>query len=107
MSKAPDTSEVNAYGEKRNYRYFWKTYESRFPNHLSKANETLIKSGRAPEVDETWLRYHPDDKLWVGDRLVHHHVEHGNEAVAIPDLLHRFLHGYLHNWGDPRPITPF
>ena len=63
---------------------------------FSEANQDLIKQGLSPVVDEQWLQSHPGQEMFLGDVLVHHHIEQGPFAAAIPSAFHQIFYTPLH-----------
>ena len=89
MRGAPAGSIKNALGYPVNRKYFWKQMLEKHSEYLSPKNQALIKRGWSPEVDKQWLKYHPEQELYEGDILVHHHIEQGPYAVGIPKSFHQ------------------
>jgi hypothetical protein len=63
---------------------------------LSSENIVRILDGEAPIVDDQWLKYHPGQKVFEGDELVHHHWDQGPWIVFIPRRFHEIFHKVLH-----------
>jgi hypothetical protein len=96
MKGAPQSSATVEYGWKRNSDWFWRTFHARFGDLLSPDNRAWTKAGLAPIVDAEWIRLFPDHKPFEGDFLVHHHIEKGPLAAAVPRRFHQIFHGPLH-----------
>jgi hypothetical protein len=91
---------LTALGFKRNSRAFWRAMVREYPYLFSTKNKNLIlRKNRAPRVDDQWLWFHPAQKDFVGDVLVHHHIEQGPMAAGIPEKVHHSFYPELH------PIT--
>ena len=84
-----DMKNSNAVGFERNSQKFGKLYMEKYPETLSEMNQKLIEAGKAPIVDKQWIKYHPEQKPFLGEKLEHHHLNNTNEAVYIPQTLHR------------------
>jgi len=101
MNGAPANSPTNAQGFFRNKNYFWGEYLSQNLKGVSDNNRALINSGYSPWVDQIWIDAFPEDAIYRDNRLIHHHIEGKNMAVAIPEKLHwdkySDLHAYLKN----------
>jgi len=80
---------ASAKGFERNANKFWSEYLKRFPSDLSKKNIQLIKNGKSPVVDRRWVKAYPNHAKFAGEKLEHHHLNHGANAVPIPTTLHR------------------
>jgi hypothetical protein len=101
---AVDTREFNgasghtALGYPRDRRQFFETLLKTHPELFSVKNRKRIRARqpRAPEVDETWLRYHPEHELYLHDKLEHHHWDQGPWAFALPKHFHKFFTKVLH-----------
>jgi RHS repeat-associated protein len=96
MREAPKGSPMTALDFPRNKDWFWAQMLARQPKLFSAQNEAHIKAGLAPVVDKQWLKSHPGHAVFVGDFLVHHHVEQGPWAVGIPRRCHQIFHDALH-----------
>lgn len=98
-SIAAVTKVFTAAGFPRNSRAFWRASLADFPQLFSPGNAARIRAGRAPRVDDTWLRFHRTHRPYKGDLLVHHHIEQGPMTVGIPRQVHHDYYRELH------PIT--
>lgn len=96
MSLAPPGSAQTATGFARSARYFWTELLKQHPELFSASNQRRIKAGRAPKVDDAWLVAHPLHAMYVGDTLIHHHIEQSWWAGGIPMHFHRLFHHELH-----------
>jgi RHS repeat-associated protein len=98
--------KTNAAGIPRNAIWFFKQQLAAKPEMFSEANKVLIKLRVNPKVDEIWIKYNPAAGELLGNTLVHHHVEGGALAAAIPEQLHRDafseLHPYVAKNGSPK-----
>ncbi len=115
MNKAPESSPKNTLGVARNKNFFFKE-RLKLPDlsMWSQENRIRINAGQAPLVDNTWLSKNPGHAQWqfelenngsikldnqnqpIRQKLIHHHVEHGRYAVAIPEGAHRQYYKYIH-----------
>ena len=84
-------TSYTAEGAARNKDQFWKMWNEKYPGTLSEANLERINltKPRSPIVDTQWLEHFPEHQNYLGDVLVHHHINHGHLTTALPDLLHR------------------
>jgi hypothetical protein len=79
----------NAAGYLRDANYFGQEFLKKYPEMLSEENRARILAGKSPIVDEVWIRYHPNQKSFLGEKLEHHHINNLGEATYIPQTLHR------------------
>jgi RHS repeat-associated protein len=96
MSEAPDSSAITALGFKRNATWFWRQMLKNYPEMFSLKNQRLIKQGRSPIIDETWIEFNEAYKIFPDNKLIHHHIYQGNYATPIPEQLHLELYKILH-----------
>jgi hypothetical protein len=49
-------------------------------------------------VDQQWIKHFPEHQGYFGDKLIHHHIDHGNLTTALPKQLHESRPGrsYFH-----------
>ncbi|WP_317346655.1 RHS repeat-associated core domain-containing protein, partial [Phocaeicola plebeius] len=83
-------------GFPRNSSYFWQEMINKHPEMLSEKNIALINANKSPIVDNIWVSHNPTHKNFVGEKLVHHHVEQGRFAVPIPEKVHQQASAKLH-----------
>jgi hypothetical protein len=95
MTDAPGSARTSL-GYPRNQKYFFAQALKQYPELFSPENVALINKGKPPLVDAQWLKYHPGQEFFLGDVLVHHHIEQGPYAVAIPESFHVIFHQLLH-----------
>ena len=88
MSKAPTAQSFTVSGFARNSRFFWKQMVAQHPEMFSKRNIENIGKGRAPIVDEQWIKYNKTHKTYMGNKLIHHHIGQGRFAAALPEQDH-------------------
>ena len=81
--------KANAAGYLRDANYFGREFLKKYPEMLSEENKARILAGKSPIVDEVWLKYHPNQKAFLGERLEHHHINNLGEAAYVPQSLHR------------------
>ena len=84
-----NVEKANAAGYLRDANYFGKEFLKKYPEMLSEENKARILAGKSPIVDEVWLKYHPNQKAFLGERLEHHHINNLGEAAYVPQSLHR------------------
>ncbi|MCM3162661.1 hypothetical protein [Metabacillus litoralis] len=99
---------TNSEGWLRDKDFYWKEIMNKHPESLSKANKQKIQLGFSPINDKTFREHFPqyDIKELYNDKLIHHHVGGGGQAVAVPSKLHPGTGG-IHNaekaagvWGN-------
>ncbi|MCM3359009.1 T7SS effector LXG polymorphic toxin [Psychrobacillus sp. MER TA 171] len=99
---------TNSEGWLRDKDFYWKEIMNKQPESLSKANKQKIQLGFSPIIDKTFREHFPqyDLKELYNDKLIHHHVGGGGQAVAVPSKLHPGTGG-IHNaekaasvWGN-------
>ncbi|SDK80413.1 eCIS core domain-containing protein [Nonomuraea jiangxiensis] len=89
-NKAGKTRPIStSMGFLRSESRFWRKFEELFSEDFK-----LIGKGRRV-TKELAAKYGWDPK-YVGDKLVHHHVENGQLVAAIPEGLHHELSGTIH-----------
>jgi RHS repeat-associated protein len=96
MRDAPAGSATNAAGYARNGPWFWRQMLAKNPKLFSDSNAAAIRAARAPVVDSTWIKYNPSHQAFEGEKLIHHHLNQGAEAVGLPEPIHQSYHGTLH-----------
>ena len=80
----------------RDSRWFWAQLLAKRPSLFSNENQKYIDKGLSPKVDPIWLKHHPEQETFIGDFLVHHHIDRGSEAAGVPRRFHQIFHGALH-----------
>jgi len=88
----------------RNSKAFWREMLTEYPQIFSDRNVKRIRDNIAPVVDDWWLYFHPTQKDYFGDVLIHHHVEQGPWATGIPEKVHREFYPELHPITNPGVI---
>ncbi len=101
MNNAPAGSRTNAAGYARNSPWFWRQMLKEYPEMFSETNREMIGRGRAPMVDDVWIKANPKHASFAGeslegDVLIHHHIRQGRYASGLPQRIHRAGHGTLH-----------
>ena len=96
MRAAPAGSASNAAGFPRNGPWFWRQVLKNRPELFDTMNAGRIRSGQAPIVNDTWVRWNPQHEAFFGNRLVHHHIGQGPVATAVPENVHRTWSSALH-----------
>ena len=97
MTNAPASSARNALGFQRNGPWFWRQLRNQKPEMFSAENLRRIKNRQAPIVDEAWVRHNPQHADFLGDKLIHHHIDQGRFASGLPESIHQQLFDLLHN----------
>jgi len=88
MNKAPLISAKTALGYNRNGPWFWRLMVKEAPEMFSPQNIRLIKAGKSPIVDSTWIKYNPTHQSFSGEKLIHHHIDQLNWATGLPESIH-------------------
>lgn len=90
--KFNDPVGYNAKGYPRDAGEFWKNWAKQNPNSLSSSNQYLIDNYDrlkvSPRVDQTWIDALPEHGDYMGDVLVHHHVDFGRYTIPVPGNTH-------------------
>ncbi len=86
-------------GGTRSARKFWKHWAKTYSHTLSNSNASQIKRGLSPVVDDVWTQSFPEHNEFMGEKLVHHHLDYGPNAIPLPEPLHRDQPG----WGTWHP----
>lgn len=94
--KGAGESGANAAGWERNAKVHFSKLLEKNPEYWSERNTQLIKKGLAPEVDEQFAEHFSQYGDYLEDRLIHHHIGGGGQAVAVPESLHPGFGG-IHN----------
>lgn len=96
MNSAPLGSAQNAAGYARNGPWFWRQMLKNNPEMFSPENIVNIKAGKSPVVDNVWIKYNSVDASYLGNKLVHHHIDQNNMAAGIPEKVHYDYFSELH-----------
>jgi filamentous hemagglutinin len=95
---AIDTSSFSGpktkYGGRRNSRAFWKQWSNRYVETLNETNLALIKKRQSPIVNDTWIKVFPEHADYMGETLIHHHLDYGVNAIPLPKSLHQDQPGW-------------
>ncbi len=105
MANAPVRGKPNAAGFPRNNVWFFKQQLAAKPEMFSEANKVNIKANINPVVDAQWIKNNPATAEYMGSKLVHHHINGGEFAAAIPEQLHRDAYSELHPYVN-KGISP-
>jgi hypothetical protein len=88
--KAP--AGYNARGYPRDAGGFWRNWVEQNPDSLSPSNKYLIDNYDrlkvSPRVDQTWIDAFPEHGNYMGDVLIHHHVDFGQYTIPVPGKTH-------------------
>jgi RHS repeat-associated protein len=98
MENAPNSSKVNVHGVKRNNVWYFNELFKRGPEMFSPENIKRIKANLNPIIDETWVKYNPSHKGFLNSKLVHHHINQGKIAAAIPETVHLNWNKVIHQF---------
>ncbi|QNK76022.1 hypothetical protein H7F36_18150 [Variovorax sp. PAMC28562] len=90
------TSTSGAGGGLRNSSQFWKAWTDQIPQSLSPGNAMRAADGLAPKIDSTWVSTFPEHMSFMGDALIHHHVDFGAYASPVPAATHTSSSGIWH-----------
>lgn len=71
-----------------NYAWYWDQVRKKAPQMFDAENNLAIDKGYAPRVNDQFLKYNPQFKKFIGQKLHHHHYNHGKIAYALPEMLH-------------------
>jgi hypothetical protein len=89
MPKAKWYQSKSSLGFLRDHQFYFKELIKKHPEYFDARNlRRVFYEGRAPIVNERWLKYHPGHAGFKGDVLHHHHLGHGERALAIPSQAH-------------------
>jgi len=86
-------------GGLRNRTQFWSSWADEFAETLSKKNMAMIDGGKSPVVDNVWLNTFPEFENYLGEKIIHHHLNYGKMAVPLPQSVHSLQPG----WGIWHP----
>jgi len=82
----------NAQSYPRDAGEFWKGWAEQNPDSLSPSNQYLINNYDrlkvSPRVDQTWIEAFPEHEDYMGDVLIHHHVDFGQYTIPVPGQTH-------------------
>ncbi|QOL19461.1 hypothetical protein [Candidatus Bodocaedibacter vickermanii] len=104
--KVTPSTPLTKLGVPRDSVQFWKhfreKYDTVFPEIWSETNLGRFRDGISPKVDSEWLKYFPEHGKYLNEILEHHHINHGNIAIPLPDTMHK---GKLFNRMNHHPET--
>ena len=103
VDMTPAPGKTNAAGVPRNGPWFWRQLLKLHPEMFSADNAARIRKGSAPIVDAKWIQYNPTHTEYMGDKLIHHHINQGNMATGIPEAAHKKFSSDLHTNRGGRP----
>lgn len=82
----------NSRGFPRDAGEFWRGWSNLYPDSLSKSNRYLIENYNdlkvSPRVDDVWIKAFPEHGNYMGDVLMHHHVDFGQYTIPVPGKTH-------------------
>lgn len=55
---------------------------------ISEKRADELKTSIPDEVDAVWISHFPEHQPFLGNGLVHHHIDHGHLTTALPTGLH-------------------
>ena len=87
-------SNLTKKGVKRNPRKYWREQNKLDRLDLSPRNRRMIKQRRSPEVDDTWIKHHPEHSNYKGQKIDIHHKGGGQETQELPWGEHRGAGNY-------------
>jgi len=73
----------------KNLNFFWNKFLKKHPEALSEKNKQRIKNGKSPIVDKQWIKTFPEHRWNIGEKIEHHHINHGSKTIPLPKTLHR------------------
>ena len=83
----------------RNTKQFWKQWITIRPDSLSDSNHYMIENmGRSPIIDKKWIGVFPEHADYIGEVLIHHHVNEGSYAIPVPKSTHPGSGGVWHGF---------
>lgn len=91
----------SARGYLRDKNLFWKLYQEKGVEALSKNNLDRIAQNQSPIVDQKWVEAYPNHQNFLGETLEHHHLNQGGKAIPLPQSLHRIGINY-EKWHGPK-----
>ena len=94
----------SAKGYPRDYKEFWRLWRQAYSETLSAGNKAKVDAGKAPIVDEHWVRYYPEHEPFMGMKLEHHHLRQGRWTIPLPRDFHRGR-GWQGFWHDQGPLA--
>ena len=104
MNYAPPRTPLNSAGYPRSSAWYFRNLLKLKPEYFDKSNVNLINKGKVPIINEQWVLHHPKHAEWIGQKLVHHHINQENWAVAIPETAHKLYFSEIHP--NPNGLSP-
>ncbi|NVE01909.1 hypothetical protein HUX62_28235 [Massilia sp. BJB1822] len=87
-----DPAGYNALGFPRDAGEFWRNWVEKNPDSLSSSNRYLIENFNrlkiSPRVDQEWIKAFPEHGNYMGDTLIHHHVNFRQYTIPVPGKTH-------------------
>ncbi|MBX8561206.1 DUF637 domain-containing protein, partial [Pseudomonas cichorii] len=75
-------------GGVRNSRQFWNAWKNSYGDTLSQENISRIEAKQSPIIDKHWVEKFPEHKDYLGETIVHHHLDYGKNAIPLPSSVH-------------------
>ena len=81
--------ETTANGGIRNNIEFRNQWMELQPESISPSNAYRIQELElSPKIDQTWIESYPEHSDYLGETLIHHHVDQGPIAIPVPASTH-------------------
>ncbi|WP_084300009.1 hypothetical protein [Microvirgula aerodenitrificans] len=72
------------------------------PASISQGNKYFIENYNrfkvSPRIDKAWIDAFPEHGGFMGDVLIHHHVNFGQYTIPVPGKTHIGSGGLWHMW---------
>lgn len=82
----------NSHGFPRDAGEFWGHWIDKNPASISQSNKYLIENHNrfkvSPRIDKAWIDAFPEHGGFMGDVLIHHHVNFGQYTIPVPGKTH-------------------
>lgn len=99
MGQSPSSSRpnnINAQGWKREKKDYFEKLLAEHSDWFDEDNTLLIKKGKSPVVNKTFIEHFPEYAPFEGQKLIHHHAGEDGQAFAVPEGVH-VGEGGVHN----------
>ncbi len=91
---------MTSQGGVRNTQEFWEHWLQLRPESISDSNRFLIENYErlkvSPRIDRDWITVFPEQSSYMGDVLIHHHVNFGPFVIPVPGKTHIGSGGIWH-----------